>query len=196
MLHSRSVPPRHLDRARQRRHRRDARRRRLWRRRQRHAGQHRARCGRCSCRTCAAWASATSSRWPAFAPDPRPRALSAAARWRRRARTPPPDIGRWPASIWTNRFRSIPHGFPRGDHGRVREPHRPQRARQQGRLRHRDHQGTRRRAHAHRLADRLHIGRQRLPGRRARGGDSRCGSSTRSAKSRARFCADRTKSDA
>ncbi len=36
-----SVSPRHLDRAGQRRSRRNARRRRLWRRRQRHAGQHR-----------------------------------------------------------------------------------------------------------------------------------------------------------
>ena len=65
--------------------------------------------------------------------------------------------------------------FPARDHGRIRAAHRAPHAGQQGRFGHRDHPGTGRGAHAHRLAHRLHVGRQRLPGGRARRGDSAVG---------------------
>ena len=72
-------------------------------------------------------------------------------------------------------FPLYPQRLSARGHARIRAPHRPLVARQQGGLRHRDHRGARRGAHAHRLADRLHLGRQRVPGRRARRGDPALG---------------------
>ena len=108
-------------------------------------------------------------------PPPRLPAPTDAARWPRPARTPPPDIGRWSASTSTSRFPLYPHGFPpevmdeferrigRGTLGN------------KAASRHRDHPGTRRGAHAHGLAHRLHLGRQRVPDRRARRSDPAVG---------------------
>ncbi len=114
-----------------------------------------------------AWA--TSSRFAGIPPAAQPaRRLSATARWHRRARTRPPGIGRWPASTWTSPSRcsrtdsrakfmdEFERRIGRGSLGNMRG------------VRHRDHQGTGRGAHAHRFADRLHLGRQRLPGGGAR----------------------------
>ena len=66
----------------------------------------------------------------------------------------------------------VPHLSRRASPGgrrAVRGAHRPQGPRQQGRLRHRDPEGAGRGAPAHRLAHPLHLGRQRVPGRGARG---------------------------
>ncbi len=72
-------------------------------------------------------------------------------------------------------FPLFPHGFPPGRHAGIREPHRARDARQLRRLRHRDHPATRRGTHAHRPADCLHFGRQRLSSGRARRSDPAVG---------------------
>ena len=68
-------------------------------------------------------------------------------------------------------FKTYPDGLPAGAGAGVRAADRPQGARQQGRLGHRDPQGAGRGAPAHRQPDRLHLGRQRLPDRGPRGPD-------------------------
>ena len=122
---------------------------------------------RCSCRRCARWGSRASPR--------------SAARRRR-----PPEGGRRPdgRSVGRQGFghgplgddghraRSPVSGVPerlfRGRHRGVRAANGPRRARQQGRVGHRDHRRARPRAHADRRAHRLHVGRQRVSDRRAR----------------------------
>ena len=66
-------------------------------------------------------------------------------------------------------FPVFPERIPEGAHRCVRAAHRPRHAWQLRRVGHEDHRRSRRRAHAHRQADRLHIGRQRVSDRRARG---------------------------
>ena len=99
-----------------------------------------------------------------------PRAPTAAARWPRRARTPPPATGKWRASTWHRPFPLYPHGFPPEIMSEFE--------RRIGRrsLGNKAASGTEiikelgAGAHAHRLAHRLHLRRQRLPGGRARRG--------------------------
>ena len=67
----------------------------------------------------------------------------------------------------------LPARLSAGSDRGIRARHRPQDDRQQARQRHGNSQGTGRGAHAHGLPDRLHLGRQRFPDRRARRGDSR-----------------------
>ena len=82
--------------------------------------------------------------------------------------------GHWEmAGIWLDQaFPVYPNGFPPRNHRRVRSADRPRNHRQQARFRHRNHQGTRRGARAHRQAHRVHVGRQRLSDRHARRRDS------------------------
>ena len=177
MLQSRFVfRPYHLDRARQCRHRRDAGCRRVTatRRAATRSATSRA-CAACGCRTSRAWGWATSSRSPEFAAADAP----AGAYGRCALASPGKDTttGHWEmvGIHLAKPFPLYPARLSAGDHERVRAPHRPRFARQQGRLGHRDHPGTGRRAHAHRLADRLHLGRQRVPGGRARRSDPAVG---------------------
>ena len=66
-------------------------------------------------------------------------------------------------------FPTFPHGFPARRPARVRGPDRPPDDGQRRRLGHRDHGSLRRRAHADGRANRLHLGRQRVPDPRPRG---------------------------
>ena len=118
---------------------------------------------------------ATSSRWTGLPPAADP----AGAFGRCALASPGKDTttGHWEmAGIHLEKpFPLYPHGFPREImdefERRIGRAH----ARQQSRVGNRDHQGTGRGAHAHRIADRLHFGRQRVPGGRARRGDSALG---------------------
>jgi len=76
-----------------------------------------------------------------------PRAPMAAVLSPRRARTQPPATGKWWAFTWLA-ISALPARVPAGSHDRVRAAHRPQVSGQPGRLRHRNHQGPRARAHA------------------------------------------------
>ena len=105
MLHSSCVPPRHLDRAGQRRHRRDAGCRGVRRCGQRHAGQHRAAPALAPAESVPPGTRQYQAARGTAAGRGAGRDRSGAARWPLPARTPPRAIGRWPASIWRSRFR-------------------------------------------------------------------------------------------
>ena len=106
-------------------------------------------------------------------------------------RTRRPATGKWPASGSTRRFRFTARISRRADR-RIRAAHRPAHAGQQARVRHRNHQGARRRARAHGFSDCLHVGRQRVSDRRARGRDSDRRAVPRCARSRGRCSTGRT----
>ena len=84
-----------------------------------------------------------------------------------------PATGRWPASGSTRRFPCTRTVSRPSMMEEFEERIGRRTARQQARLRHGNYQGTRRGARAHRLSDRLHVGRQRVSDRRARRRDSR-----------------------
>ena len=112
---------------------------------------------------------AASCRWPGWRPPARRCARSAA--WPSVSPGKDSVTGHWELMglVLDSRSRRFPHGFPATCIARVRAPHRPAHARQRRGVRHADHRGARAGAHADRLADRLHVGRQRVPDRRARG---------------------------
>ena len=108
--------------------------------------------------------------------DHTPAPAPTAAFGRMRERSPGKDsvTGHWELMglVLDRAFPTFPNGFPedliREFERRIERTH----DRQRGRVGHGDHRAARRRAHAHRLADRLHVRRQRLSDRRARSGDS------------------------
>ena len=149
---------------------RPARRRGLRRRRVGHTGQPEPRGRTCACRFCRAWGSGTSSpswacrrcRRPLALVGPPGDALGRQGHHRRPLGAH--GLGDGPA---------LPHlsrRVPRGGAGSVPRAHRAGRAGQQDGVRHGDHRRAGRGAHGHRKADRLHLGGQRLPDRRPRGG--------------------------
>ena len=120
----------------------------LRRRGQRHAGQYRRGSAAFVCRICAAHGSgATSSRWTGLARAAEPTGVVRhAARWLRPARTPLPATGKWSGFISTSRFRCFRTASrPRFMDEFERRIGRSY-AREQGRVGHRNHRGTRRRS--------------------------------------------------
>ena len=108
------------------------------------------------------------------------------AAWRRRRPGKDSVTGHWEMMgiVLDRPFPTFPHGFPPE---LIAEFERRIGRTTLGNIvgvGHRDHRRARPRAHAHRLADRLHVGRQRVSDRRARGGDSDRRAVPRSAASR------------
>ena len=157
MLHSSCVPPRDMDRARQRGYRRDARRGRVWRYRQRHARQY-----------CTPPPVAPAEPVPAGTGQHQAarrttagrranrivRALRAGVARQRHYHGPLGDGGHPPGEA----FSALSARIPARDHGRIRAPYRATHAGQQGRLGNRNHRRAWRGAYAHGVAYRLHVG--------------------------------------
>ena len=167
---SRPARPRHPHRPRQRRRRRAARRRRLRRRGQQHARQHRARGRRCGCPTLRSLGLGARRRRSAASPTPAP--LGAFGRMAEASPGKDSVTGHWEMAglVLDRPFPTFPERLSRRAHRASSSG--ASAARTLGNkvgVGHRDHRRARRRAHAHRRADRLHVGRQRVPDRRARG---------------------------
>ena len=124
---------------------------------------------RCTCRRCAASGSTGSCRRSA-APSASGRAARGDA-WPKRPPGKDSVTGHWEmvGIVLEQPFPTFPHGFPPEVMRRVRARHRPRTPRQRRRPRApRSSTSFGDGAPAHRRADRLHVGRQRLPDRGAR----------------------------
>ena len=138
---------------------------------------------RCACPTLRRLGLVASPCRPAIGAEPTP--LGAFGRMAEASPGKDSVTGHWELMglVLDRPFPTFPHGFPARPHRRRSSAHRPRHARQQGRLGHRDHRRARARAHAHRQADRLHVGRQRVPDRRARGRRAGAGALSHAARS-------------
>ena len=139
---------------------------RVRRRGQRHARQYRA--GRPAAGADAAVARAWRVSWT-IGGDAPPAPVGAFGRMAEASPGKDSVTGHWEMTgiVLDGPFPTFPHGFPADLIARVRTADRPAVARQHRRVRHGHHRRARAGAHAHRRAHRLHVGRQRVPDRRA-----------------------------
>ena len=104
---------------------------------------------------------------------PQPGAPAVAGRLLERSKGKDTTAGHWELMgvVTAVAVPDVPVRVPRRGDRPVHEPHRPRRALQQARVGHRGDPGVRRGAPEDGQVDRLHVGRLRLPDRRARGDD-------------------------